>query len=122
LYTLKDRLGKDIVPGAFIVYAAGGSSSVSLNYAKVTDVPSKKEEYWAVYPGRADDSGTVHAAGLKATRPVYRVKAQPWDAATDAPAQDVVWGYDANGQYGKCGYKDSRAVTLTYNDRIAVIG
>jgi hypothetical protein len=103
---LKDRVGRDVNIGDFIVYAAQQGHSAILNFGKVVDIPAKTEKI--VLERAHSDSQGDWIPTQYAQVPSYTLKVQPWDVTKNEPGTD----------YAK---RPARVVTLSFPQRVAVI-
>lgn len=103
---LKDRAGRDINIGDFIVYAAQQGHAAILNFGKVVDIRAKTGEI--ILEGAHPDSQGNWVPTQYAQVPLYTLKVQPWDVTKNEPGTD----------YAK---RPARVVTLSFPQRVAVI-
>jgi hypothetical protein len=84
----KDALGNVVKIGDVIAYAVSVSSSASLNFGKVADLPVHEETYYV-------DNGTKDARGWpnkdRKVRTYSKLKVQPWDVVNDQPVYESEW-------------------------------
>lgn len=96
----KDRIGRDINIGDYIVYAGQAGDSACLNFGKVVDMPIR-EKY------------NYHT---KQEEPYYKLKVQPCEQGGE-PIMTRKWDGTQMVDTGK----SVRCVTLEFSNRTAVI-
>lgn len=111
----RDRVGREVHIGDFIVYAGQRGDSACLNFGKVVGLPVKARDELVTRGGY--DNGTYTPPVYK-TIPYFKIQVQPWDFETGEPVMERRW---ISGK----GYSDEsrpcRKVTLEFHDRVAVI-